>query len=160
MTTTSLYAWPLWCACSFSGCEWAYCHGTLLCDFSIPNCAGVLKRKDQNRAEKQNVVLTWFRPVTWSSGHLGRRSLNISGNVQIVSRTLSGLFLVGVVNRPRKRKRTSRENPRRVPGQIGKIPEKSGKDEKGQKRKDRFRSGNPFVETSPFSGPKKSAIFT
>ena len=28
---------------------------------------------DQNRAEKQNVVLTWFRPVTWSSGHLGRR---------------------------------------------------------------------------------------
>ena len=28
---------------------------------------------DQNRAEKLNVVLTWFRPVTWSSGHLGRR---------------------------------------------------------------------------------------
>ena len=42
-----------------------------------------------------------------------------------MSRTLSGLFLVGAVNRPRKRKRTNRENPRRVPGQIGKIPEKS-----------------------------------
>ena len=27
---------------------------------------------DQNRAKKQNVVLTSFRPVTWSSGHLGR----------------------------------------------------------------------------------------
>ena len=29
---------------------------------------------DQNRAEKLNIVLTWFRPVTWSSGHLGRRA--------------------------------------------------------------------------------------
>ena len=49
-------------------------------------------------------------------------------------RTLSGLFLVGALNRPRKRKRTNRENPRRVPKQIGKIPEKSGKSQKGQKR--------------------------
>ena len=65
--------WPLWCACSFSGCEWAYCHGTLLCEFSIPKCGGVLGGNDQNRAEKQNVVLTWFRPVTWPSSHLGRR---------------------------------------------------------------------------------------
>ena len=50
------------------------------------------------------------------------------------SRTLSGLFFVGVLNRPRKRKRTNRENPRTIPDQIGKIPEKSGKDKKGQKR--------------------------
>ena len=57
-----------------------------------------------------------------------------SGKVQIVSQTLSGLFLVGAVNRPRKRKRTNRENLRRVPGQIGKIPKKSGKSQKGQKR--------------------------
>ena len=35
----------------------------------------VLGGNDQHRAEKQNVVLTWFRPVTWSSGHLGRGSL-------------------------------------------------------------------------------------
>ena len=63
---------PLWCTCSFSGCEWASCHGTLLCELSIPKCGGVLGGNDQNRAEKQNVVLTWFRPVTWSSGHLGR----------------------------------------------------------------------------------------
>ena len=67
------YVWPLWCVCSFSGCKWAYCHGTLLCEFSIPKCGGVLGGNDQNRAEKQNVVLTWFRPVTRSSGHLGRR---------------------------------------------------------------------------------------
>ena len=33
----------------------------------------VLGGNDQNRVEKQNVVLTWLRPVTWSSGHLGRR---------------------------------------------------------------------------------------
>ena len=57
-----------------------------------------------------------------------------SGKVQIVSRTLSGLFLVGAVNRLRKRKRTNRENPRTIPEQIRKIPEKSGKSQKGQKR--------------------------
>ena len=71
-----------------------------------------------------------------------------SGKVQIVSRTLSGLFLVGAVNRPRKRKRTNRENARTIPEQIGKIPEKSGKSQKGQKRtqrKDKSRSGNPPV---------------
>ena len=61
-----------------------------------------------------------------------------------MSRTLSGLFLVGALNRPRKRKRTNRENPRRVPGQIGKIPEKSGKSQKGQKSKDKSRSGTPL----------------
>ena len=37
-------------------------------------------------------------------------------------------------NRPRKRKRTNRENPRTIPEQIGKIPEKWGKSQKGQKR--------------------------
>ena len=57
-----------------------------------------------------------------------------SGKVQIVSRTLSGLFLVGALNRPRKRKRTNREIPRTIPEQIGKIPEKSGKSQKGQKK--------------------------
>ena len=31
---------------------------------------------DQNRAEKQNVVLTCFRPATRSSGHFGRRMLS------------------------------------------------------------------------------------
>ena len=68
-----------------------------------------------------------------------------SGKVQIVSRTLSGLFLVCALNRPRKRKRTNRENPRTIPEQIGKIPEKSGKSKKGQKRKDESRSGSPPV---------------
>ena len=71
-----------------------------------------------------------------------------SGKVQIVSRTLSGLFLVGALNRPRKRKKTNRGNPRTIPEQIGKIPQKSGKsqkDKKGQKRKDESRSGNPPV---------------
>ena len=57
-----------------------------------------------------------------------------SGKVQIASRTLSGLFLVGALNRPRQRKRTNRENPRTIPEQCGKIPEKSGKPQKGQKK--------------------------
>ena len=74
--TFFLHLAPLWCACSFSGCEWAYCHGTLLHEFSITKCRGVLGGDDQNRAEKQNVVLTWFRPVTWSEpGDLGRREV-------------------------------------------------------------------------------------
>ena len=41
-----------------------------------------------------------------------------------MSRTLSGLFLVGallIIDRPRKRKRTNRGNPRTIPEQIGKI---------------------------------------
>ena len=48
-----------------------------------------------------------------------------SGKVQIVSRTLSGLFLVGALDRPKKRKITNRESPRTE--QIGKIPEQIGK---------------------------------
>ena len=66
-----------------------------------------------------------------------------SGKVRIVSRTLSGLFLVGAVNRRERGK-----------GQIGKIPgespDKSGKSrrnrespKKGQRRKDKSRSGSP-----------------
>ena len=71
-----------------------------------------------------------------------------SGKVQMVSRTLSGLFLVGALNRPRKRKRTNRENPRTIPEQIGKIQknrESPKKDKKGRTSPDR--------ETSPFSSP-------
>ena len=69
-----------------------------------------------------------------------------------MSRTLSGLFLVGALNRPRREK-----------GRIGKIagpsPSKSGKsrknrespkkDKKRQKRKDKSRSGNPPVLKPP-----------
>ena len=55
--------------------------------------------------------------------------------VRIVSRTLSGLFLVGAVNRPRKRNRTNRENPRTIPGHSSesrKNRESPKKDQKGQ----------------------------
>ena len=44
-----------------------------------------------------------------------------------MSRPLSGLFLVGAVHRPRKKKMTNRENPR----QIGKVPNRNKKDKKG-----------------------------
>ena len=61
-------------------------------------------------------------------------------------RTLSGLFLVSALNRPRKRKRTNQENPRTIPEQIGKIPEKrTKKDKKGRTSPDR--------ETPPFETP-------
>ena len=43
-------------------------------------------------------------------------------------------FFGNALHRPIKRKVTNRENPRTVPEQIGKIPEKSGKSQKGQKR--------------------------
>ena len=61
-----------------------------------------------------------------------------------MSRTLSGLFLVGALNRPRKRKGTNRENPWTIPEQIGKIP-KDEKDKKGMTSPDR--------ETPPFEPP-------
>ena len=68
-----------------------------------------------------------------------------------MSRTLSGLFLVGALNRPRKRKGTNRENPRTIPEQIGKIPGKvPKKDKKGRTSPDRE---TPPFETPPFSGP-------
>ena len=77
-----------------------------------------------------------------------------SGKVQIVSRTLSGLFLVGALNRPRKRKsdesgkspdhpRADRENP-------GKIPKRIKKDKKGRMSPDR--------ETPPFETPRLAAL--
>ena len=59
-----------------------------------------------------------------------------------MSRTLSGLFLVGAL-RPRKRKRTNRENPRTIPEQIGKIPEKSGKSQKRTKKEGQVQIGKP-----------------
>ena len=81
-------------------------------------------------------------------------ALFFSGQVQIVSRTLSGLFLVGALNRPRKRKRTNQENPRTIPEQIRKIP---GKVPKGQKKDKKGRTSpdreTPPFETPPFSGP-------
>ena len=76
-----------------------------------------------------------------------------------MSRTLSGLFPVGALNRPRKRKRTNQENPRTIPEQIGKIPEKSGKSQKGQKRTKKDRKGrtSPDQETPPFEPPPRLA---
>ena len=63
-----------------------------------------------------------------------------------MSRTLYGLFLVGALNRPRKRKRTNRENPRTIPEQIGKIPAKSGKSPKnGKKDKNQEPLDAPFL---------------
>ena len=78
-----------------------------------------------------------------------------SGKVQIVSRTLSGLSLVGALNRPRKRKRTNRENPWTIPEQIGKIPEKSGKSQKGQKRTK--KEGQVQIGKPPRLKPPRSA---
>ena len=80
-----------------------------------------------------------------------------SGKVQIVSRTLSGLSLVGALDRPRKRKRTNQDNLQTIPEQIGKIPEKSGKSQKGQKGTEKEGQVQivkpPPFETPPFSGP-------
>ena len=94
-----------------------------------------------------------------------------SGKVRIVSRTLSGLFPAGgfsQINRPRKRKRTNRENPSRVPGLPGESPDKSGKalkkwTKRGQKRtnkrqtkdKQRTKKGrtSPDRETPPLEPP-------
>ena len=72
-----------------------------------------------------------------------------SGMVQIVSRALSGLFLVAADNRPRERKGPIGKIPAESPDKSGKSPGKSQKDKKGQKRKDKSRSGNPPVWNTP-----------
>ena len=85
-----------------------------------------------------------------------------SGKVPIVSRTLSGLFLVGALFRPRERKRTNRENPRSIsPSKSGKSRknrESPKKDKKGRTSPDRETPPPPFespprLKTTPFSGP-------
>ena len=77
-----------------------------------------------------------------------------------MSRTLSGLFLVGALNRPRKRKRASksgkspdrpranRENPRK----IGKV------NQKGQKRYKKGRT-SPDREPPPRLEPRKGGFW-
>ena len=77
-----------------------------------------------------------------------------SGKVQIVSRTLSGLFLVGALIRPRKRKGTNRENPRTIPEQIGKIPENRESPEKDKKK----GRTSPDREAPPFETPRLAAL--
>ena len=67
----------------------------------------------------------------------------------------SGLFLVGALDRPRKRKGTNRENPRTIPEQIGKIPEKSGKSQKGQKGTK--KEGQVQIGKRPRSKPPRLA---
>ena len=58
------------------------------------------------------------------------------GKVRIVSRALSGLFLVGVVNGTRKRTRTNRENARTNWGSPEKNRESSNQNTKGGTSKD------------------------
>ena len=67
-----------------------------------------------------------------------------------------GLFLLGAVNRLRKRKRTNRENPRTIPGQIGKIPEKSGKSPKGKKNRTK-KEGQVQIGKPPHLNPPRLA---
>ena len=86
-----------------------------------------------------------------------------SGKVQIVSRTLSGPFLVGALNRLRKRKRTNGKIPGPSASKSGKSQknrESPKKDKKGQKRTKKDKKGRtspdreaPPFETPPFSGP-------
>ena len=119
--------------------------------------------------EKRKILFLLSSRFLWSWEKLNRGVSKpgcfplFLGKVQIVSRTLSGLFLVGALNRPRKRKRTNRENPRTIPEQIGKIQEKSGKSEKGCHRTKKDKKGRtspdretPPFETPPFGGPWKS----
>ena len=72
-----------------------------------------------------------------------------------MSQTLSGLFLVGAIHRPRKRKRTNRENPRTIPEQIRKISKKSGKSQKGRKR--RKKEGQVQIGKPPRLKPPRLA---
>ena len=77
------------------------------------------------------------------------------GMVWIVSRTLSGLFLAGAVNRLRKRKRTDREIPGHSPDKSG----KSGKNRESPKKdkKDKLGRTSPDRDALPFEPPPRLA---
>ena len=69
------------------------------------------------------------------------------------------LLFTSDFHRPRKRNGKNRENPRTIPEQVGKIPEKSGKSQNRHKRTKKDKKGKtgpdrvtPPFETSPFSG--------
>ena len=63
VTTTFCYVWPLWCACPFSGCEWASCHGTLLCEFSLPRSGE--SWEEMTNIEPRNKMLYSPRSDQW-----------------------------------------------------------------------------------------------
>ena len=75
VTTTFLYDWPLWCACSFSGCEW----GLLSWHPPVWILYAQVRSpwEEMAKTEPRNKMLysPGFRPVTWSSSHLGHRNL-------------------------------------------------------------------------------------
>ena len=86
----------------------------------------------------------------------------LSGKVQIVSQTLSGLFLVGALDRPRRRKRDeagkSPDHPRanrENPGKIGKVPKRTKKEGQVQigKRPCLKPPRLAALEKSPILGP-------
>ena len=119
--------------------------------YSHPCClaslvTGIPRRAPEIRLE----VLREAKPGGFQTG--GFPTFFFGKGPGIVPRTLSGLFLLGAVNRPRKRKRTNRENPRTIPEQIGKIPKKIGKVPKRTKKDKKGRT-SPDRETPPFSGP-------
>ena len=75
-----------------------------------------------------------------------------SGKVLIVSWAPSGLFLVGAVDRPRKRKGPTGKSLNRPAKTIGKVQ----KGKKGQKRKDKSRSGSPpHLKAPPVQRPAR-----
>ena len=65
----------------------------------------------------------------------------------------SSLLLIGC----ERGKGTNRENPRTIPEQIGKIPEKSGKSQKRTKKDKKGRT-SPDRETPPFETPPFSGL--
>ena len=72
------------------------------------------------------------------------------GKVQIVSRTLSGLFLVGALIGRERGKGQIGQIPGPFPSKSGKSQSKSGKSQKGPK--DKKGRTSPDRETPPFSG--------
>ena len=92
---------------------------------------------DVFRPTKSRLVIFW-RKVHWRVCKPWGFQL-FSGKVRIVSQTLSGLFLIGAVNRPRERKRTNRENPHTIPNKSEKSWKNRESPQKGQKRTPRLK---------------------
>ena len=113
--------------------------------------AGLLLRQGEGRScvlgPQENRAI-FHRAVTLRAAKPGGFQTGafplFSGKVQIVSRTLSGLFLVGALKRPRfrKRKGTNRENPPDHPRANRENARKIGKVPKRTKNRDALKGTN------------------
>ena len=76
----------MWSACSSLAANGLIVMAPSCVNSPYPSAEESWEETTKKRPEKETVVLTRFRPVTWSSGHLGRRKFTTDS--QFATRTV------------------------------------------------------------------------